>query len=101
MSRKLYELSRDEKIKLEALADEGASLSRAAEALNLDRRTLIKAADRAGLADWLAEKFPPKRPFQPPKKAPDHLNRRSANPAQQTLALRALTRSWNTKTSHS
>lgn len=98
MSKRTYTLTPDRKIQLDELAIEGASLSRAAEHLGVDRRTLINAARRANLSDWLKEKFPPKTAFQPPRNTPDHLTRRSANKDQQTLAWRASTQGWRPNT---
>ena len=91
---RLSDLRADQLRILETLAVHNVSLTAAAAELGMDPRTLRAAAERMGKADWLAEKFPPKRGFTGKRYRPDARAYTSSPSNQQTVMMLAATMSW-------
>lgn len=57
-TRTPFDLTKDKVAHLNACAAQGMSLARACQELGCHHKTLKKAVARAGLEDWLKDKFP-------------------------------------------
>lgn len=93
MANPKYQLTAAIRAQLEWLSKDEISMNAAASELGIHRDTLIKAAQRAGIEDWLRGLFPIRRKA-PVRTTSDALTRKRAHEPTQTLARRASTLSW-------